>query len=178
VGEVNSFPIDIRVVASTNKSLDEAIENGSFRKDLYYRLAQYQIHIPPLRERREDIPVLTMYFFRRSMEQYNIKATITHPQVMSLCTRDFPGNVRELASLVENAVISMRSEDGKVTFTARSGEHGMNLYDCLESFEQSLISSALVCNDGNITKAARALGIPRTSLLRKMNRNSRPRATG
>ncbi len=177
VGDVCSYPVDIRIIAATNKNLEEAVQNGRFRSDLYYRLATYHIHIPALKERREDIPGLAMFFLERFMKQHKApSAAITHAQMTALCFYDYPGNVRELASLIEHAVISRSPVETHLKIAVpdehtRSNGNGMTLSECVASFERSIINSAMVCNDGNTTKAARALGIPRTSLLRKIQRN-------
>ena len=177
VGDVRSYPVDIRVIAATNKNLEEAVSNGQFRNDLYYRLATYHIHIPSLKERREDIPSLAIFFLERFIKQHNApKAVITHAHMTSLCAYDYPGNVRELASLIENAIISKESGETHLKIvipdeTNGANGKGMTLSERVDSYERSIITSAIVCNDGNTTKAARALGIPRTSLLRKIQKN-------
>jgi transcriptional regulator with PAS, ATPase and Fis domain len=171
VGDVQSYPVDIRVIAATNKDMEKAVKNGSFRKDLYYRLATYHIHLPPLRERRDDIPSLAMFFFTNASKRFDVKASISHSQIANLCIHDYPGNVRELASLMEHAVISMGEEEINANIITNSGYSTMNLYERVESYERSIINSAVICNGGNMTKTAQALGIPRTSLIRKFQRN-------
>ena len=182
VGDIRSYPVDIRIIAATNSNIEEAVEYGKFRKDLYYRIVNWRIHLPPLKERREDIPDLVMLFSKRFAASHKMpELEITHAQMSALCSLDYPGNVRELASKIENAVISMGIEntcDIRLKTTHEAFEvKSMPLAECVKSYEMSLINAAIACNDNNTTRAARALGIPRTSLLKKIQKNRRAAQT-
>ncbi len=176
VGDVRSYPVDIRIVAATNRDMEAFVAAGGFRKDLYYRLAAYHIQMPPLRERREDVPALALLFLERFAKRHGMQGlSIKQEQMLELCAHEFPGNVRELMSLVENAVIFKQDGDdslhvGRHIHDAEHAVNCMTLGERVASYEMSLINAALVCNEGNISKAARSLGVPRTSLITKMNR--------
>lgn len=113
VGGNKTIKVDVRVIATTNRNLIKAVENGDFREDLYYRLNVFPIHVPPLRERVEDIPLLAQHFFERSCRQNGVKLAGFAPGVMdALCRHRWPGNVRELQNVIERAVIL--AEPGKL----------------------------------------------------------------
>ena len=98
--------VDVRVVSASNRDVEKACQDGSFRLDLFYRLKSVHIHLPPLREREGDIPLLALYFLRKSRENYKKTITGFNPEAMELLTaRNYPGNIRELAQVVENAVL-------------------------------------------------------------------------
>lgn len=182
VGGIHSYPVDIRIIAATNSDLEEAVARGQFRKDLYYRIVNWRIHMPPLNERREDIPALAMLFSRRFAAAHKMpELDITHTQMAALCSLDYPGNVRELASKIESAVISLGIEyacDMQFNIVHKKPEtKSMPLAECVKSYEMSLINAAIACHDNNTTRAARALGIPRTSLLKKIQKNRRTAQT-
>jgi len=112
LGSTKVIKVDIRVIAATNKDLKKLVEKGQFREDLYYRLNVIPIYVPPLRERREDIPLLIGYFLDKFTKEYK-KDVIIEPEVIDILTRyDWPGNVRELQNLIERFVIL--SSDGVV----------------------------------------------------------------
>lgn len=164
-GTVN-IPVDIRLIAATNKNLEEAMSAGSFRQDLFYRLSVIPIKIPPLRERREDIPALLRHFITQSG-----RPKILEPKALAVLTEyDWPGNVRELQSMIERmAVLSggdrIRVEDLPLDLTERKKpsaalawelpEEGINL----EKWERNLLSQALEKSGGVMAAAARLLGI-------------------
>ncbi len=181
VGDLRSFPVDIRIIAATNLNIKEAMEGGLFRKDLYYRLATCHIHLPALSERREDIPELALYFLARFLARHNAPSNqtghvqINHAQMALLCTRDYPGNVRELAALVERAVVSIKSGPNTALPLFAEGEaqaNAMKLHEHMAMYERAIINSAMLCNNGNVSRAARSLGLPRTTLLRKIQKNA------
>lgn len=171
VGDVRSCSVDIRVIAATNRNMKDAVANGTFRKDLYYRLAAHHIHMPSLRERREDIPTLALFFFEKAAKRFNVKTSVSPAQLIDWCSSDYPGNVRELAAWVERAVISATNGDAHISMTTDAGDNTINLYNRVESYERSIINAAMLCNNGNMAKTARTLGIPRTSLIRKLQKN-------
>ncbi len=110
VGEDQTRRADVRIVAATNRDLKDAVRAGRFRQDLYYRLSVFPIELPPLRERKEDIPVLTAHFFEAACKRFNRPGLrLTESQINQLLSYDWPGNVRELQNVVERAVIAARS---------------------------------------------------------------------
>src|SRR5438128_12434085 len=102
LGDTREIPIDVRVIAATNRPVQESLESGLVRKDLYYRLSVITIHIPPLRERTEDVPLLVEHFLKKHQKNYNHVITGVEPDAMdALMKYPWPGNVRELENLVE-----------------------------------------------------------------------------
>ena len=113
VGDMRTRSVDVRIVAATNRDLKREVEAGRFREDLYYRLSVFPVHIPPLRERREDIPKLALHFITQSARRMNRRVPrITQAVLSQLAAHDWPGNVRELQNVVERAVIL--SQDGSL----------------------------------------------------------------
>jgi transcriptional regulator with PAS, ATPase and Fis domain len=192
VGADRSFKVDVRVIAASNKELASEVEGGRFREDLFYRLQVIPIMMPPLRERRSDVPLLIQHF----LEKHNRKRTgpparISEEAMVHLWEYDWPGNVRELENLLERLVIL--SEDGQIALehlptTIRSfisekkiprptlGEDGLDLNTAVEEFENRLIEEALRRTKGNKQAAARLLGLKRTTLVAKLRRRKGPGA--
>jgi transcriptional regulator with PAS, ATPase and Fis domain len=192
VGGDRPLKVDVRVLAASNKDLAAEVEAGRFREDLFYRLQVIPIVMPPLRERRTDVPLLVRHF----LEKHNRKragrpVTITEEAMVHLWEYDWPGNVRELENLLERLVIL--SEDGAVCLQQlppqiRSlisekkiprptlGEHGLDLNTAVEEFENRLIEEALRRTKGNKQAAARLLGLKRTTLVAKLRRRRGPDA--
>jgi transcriptional regulator with PAS, ATPase and Fis domain len=190
VGGDRPLRVDVRVLAASNKDLASEVEGGRFREDLFYRLQVIPIVMPPLRERRSDIPLLARHF----LEKHNRKrggrpVTVTEEAMVHLWEYDWPGNVRELENLLERLVIL--SEDGTITLQhlppqIRSlisekkiprpalGEHGLDLNTAVEEFENRLIEEALRRTKGNKQAAARLLGLKRTTLVAKLRRRRGP----
>jgi two-component system response regulator HydG len=191
VGSTERRPINVRVIAATNRDLEAAIRNGSFRQDLYFRLNVVQVKIPPLRERKSDIVLLVNAFLEKYAELSQRPRTISEEAMRRLMAYDWPGNVRELENLLERLVIL--SEDGHITVQQlpaqiRSlisekkiprpalGEHGLDLNTAVEEFENRLIEEALRRTKGNKQAAARLLGLKRTTLVAKLRRRRSPDA--
>jgi Nif-specific regulatory protein len=168
VGSVTTMKVDVRVIAATNRSLEELIEQGKFRQDLYYRLNVFPIHIPPLRERKTDILLLADYFVEKYAKA-NHKAVrrISTPAIDMLMAYHWPGNVRELENCVERAVVL--SNDDVIhghhlpptlqTAEASGTTFSGTLQATLDNVERELLLDALKSARGNRAKAARALGI-------------------
>jgi Nif-specific regulatory protein len=168
VGSNETLKTDARVVAATNRDLEQLVEEGKFRQDLYYRLNVFPIHIPPLRHRRTDIPLLADFFVEKYIKVHhkNIKR-ISTPAIDMLMCYHWPGNVRELENCVERAVLISRDEvihghhlpptlqTAEATGTAPEGALEAALY----FLEREMILDALKSSRGNMAKAARALGI-------------------
>lgn len=184
IGDVKTIKVDIRVIAATNQDLEELVRRGRFREDLYYRLNVIPIYIPPLRERRDDIPLLLSYFLRLFNEKRGGHLEGFSPEAMALLVNyDWPGNVRELEHLVERLVVLkgegvVHPEDlpekvrgGKSFAPLSSMERGWDLSTAVSAFERQLILEALRRTNGVKSKAAKLLGIKRTTLLDKIKRN-------
>ncbi|MGE5351693.1 MAG: sigma-54-dependent transcriptional regulator [Acidobacteriota bacterium] len=175
VGGNESIKSDFRVIAATNEPLENLLKEGKFREDLYYRLNVFTIFLPPLRERREDIPVLAYYFmnkFNGAMNK-NIK-NISNEAMDFLVNYSWPGNVRELENAIERALVVGRGDSIKiedlpfhVTPNNRIEDDGDN---SLESMEKRHIMNVLEMNNWNISKSAEALQIDRVTLYNKINK--------
>lgn len=176
VGCSKDFPINIRIIAATNKDIHAAIRDGTFRKDLFHRLAALHIHIPPLRERRQDIPSLAVYFFEKLCRKHG-KSGLTLPleACMHLSSLPLDGNARELANEIERTLLLTESSNGFLSFTSSLEPEG---HDCkkrdlatlLREYESDLIVRSLAENEGNRNKTAKALGIPRSTLRFKLEK--------
>jgi two-component system nitrogen regulation response regulator NtrX len=178
VGEHDSIRVDVRVVAATNKNLEEEIDRGNFREDLFYRLNVIPFYVPPLRERVEDIPVLAEHFLTEFTQAYGKKPKELTPEACQLL-RDYhwPGNVRELKNLMERIVImnpQVRIDVRHIPLNAsrKSGLERLeafgSLQDVRESAERDYILRKLEETKGNVTRAAELLGLERSNLYRKM----------
>jgi two-component system response regulator AtoC len=183
VGSNQVLKVDVRVVAATNRDLDALVREGKFRDDLFYRLDVVRIHLPPLRERREDIPILISSFLTEFARQNHKKITGLTPDAQEALGRyDWPGNVRELRAAIEHGVALCRGErigvrdlpprvSGQALSTARPGLPGVTTARGslnLEEMERTFIQAALQQTSGNITEAAKLLGISRRTLHRKL----------
>ena len=181
VGGNELITVDVRVIAATNKDLIEQIKKGTFREDLYYRLNVIPFHVPPLRERPGDIPLLVDHFLEEFSRQTAREAPEVDDSAMALLLKyQWPGNVRELKNLIERLVIMtaskvitaqdvppyikglLREEPGEGLFT------GASFKDARKDFEREFIIRKLKAFSGNITKTAEAIGIERSHLYRKI----------
>jgi two-component system nitrogen regulation response regulator NtrX len=178
VGAGSSVQVDVRVVAATNKNLEEEIERGNFREDLFYRLNVIPFHVPPLRDRREDIPMLADYFLREFTTAYGRKPKELTPEAYRIL-QDYhwPGNVRELRNLIERIVIlnPQVRVDGRhipLNVTRRPADRPMDRFGSLaevrEAVEREYILKKLEETSGNVTRTAELLGLERSNLYRKM----------
>ncbi|MFO0953229.1 MAG: sigma-54 dependent transcriptional regulator [Isosphaeraceae bacterium] len=196
VGDTRARPTDIRVVAATHRPLAEMMATGQFREDLFYRLSVFRIHLPPLRERREDIPALAEHFLRQSRVPEAADTYLTEDVLAELCARPWPGNIRELRNAVEHAAIVARgggvrpehlpsAPAGPAPPGARDEGLGPQLaawarqeaerpgetalYDrFLELTEPHLLKAVLQSCQGNRARAAQVLGIHRATLRQKL----------
>lgn len=182
LGENNTRKIDVRIVAATNENLTELIKENLFREDLYYRLAVVPIVIPPLRERREDIPVLTEYFVTRSAFKHGIKPPKVEREVFKAFF-DYPwmGNVRELENLVERMVVlsdgdSLTINDVPANVKTPSPTNGKLWFALpndpinLDDMEREILRTSLQRHDGNQSQTSRYLGITRSALIYRMQK--------
>jgi two-component system nitrogen regulation response regulator NtrX len=179
VGASEFVQVDVRVVAATNKNLEEEIERGNFREDLFYRLNVIPFHMPPLRERAEDIPLLADSFLREFTTSYGRKPKELTPEAYSvLQDYHWPGNVRELRNLIERIVIlnpQVRIDARHIpvsvtrrTLLDRPGERFGSLQEVREAAEREYIQKKLEEANGNVTRTAEMLGLERSNLYRKM----------
>ncbi|MEO7104701.1 MAG: sigma-54 dependent transcriptional regulator [Gemmatimonadaceae bacterium] len=176
VGATEPVPVDARIIAATNRDLERDVKTGQFRSDLYYRLNVIAIHLPPLRQRREDIPLLVHAFLARGKDP---SKTVSADAMSAMCEYDWPGNVRELENALERATIvtsgSIITPDAlPERVTSRSGEHLVReverLDPTLDMIERAYIKWVLESNSGNKTRAAEVLGIDPSTLHRKLQK--------
>ncbi len=181
IGELQPQKVDVRVIAATNKNLSEMVKKGEFRDDLYHRLNIIHIHLPPLRDRREDIPILTEYFLKQLSEEYNKSVQSVAPAALQLMLQyHWPGNIRMLRHVLERAVIftesSILSAD-EIALSLESFDHvdarpatirGLNSY--LEAMEKQYLRQTLLITQGNKARAAELLAIDRATLWRKLKK--------
>jgi two-component system, NtrC family, nitrogen regulation response regulator NtrX len=178
VGAGSFVQVDVRVVAATNKNLEEQIEHGNFREDLFYRLNVIPFFVPPLRDRREDIPLLADHFLKEFTTAYGRKPKELTPEAYRvLCEHHWPGNVRELKNLIERIVIlnpQVRVDARHIPLTAgrkqqdRPLERFGSLQEVREAAEREYILKKLEETNGNVTRTAELLGLERSNLYRKM----------
>lgn len=173
LGSNKKIPVDIRLITATNRNIPEMVSRSLFREDLYYRLNTIQVEIPPLRNRREDIPVFADFFLKKYSTQYDRPGLSFHPQALEkLQTYQWPGNIRELQHTIEKAVILaeknvIRLSDLSIRPVKTSiYSEAPNLVD----LERQAIETAIRQNDGNLTAAAEQLGVTRQTLYNKLKR--------
>jgi DNA-binding NtrC family response regulator len=177
LGETKPRLVDIRLIAATNKDLEEQIRKGLFREDLYYRLNVIEVKIPPLRERGEDIRVLTRHFIDKYCRENNRKAAAISEEAMEvLMGYHWPGNIRELRNVIERAVVLSGSGDISVAeLPERVRSHDgtrpvRTLKDRVDYFEETVIRETLQTNDWNKEETARQLGVDLATLYRKIKK--------
>ncbi|HAP35896.1 MAG TPA: sigma-54-dependent Fis family transcriptional regulator, partial [Bacteroidetes bacterium] len=163
VGDSNNRTADIRIIAATNKDLKEEVKTTRFREDLFFRLNVIGIHLPPLRERKDDIPLLATYFVKRAAENYKRPIEGIHPDAMQLLlANQWQGNVREFQNLIERAVVLCRGNTlMKEDFLFDSSDQSALQKNAvtLADFERQLIESTLEEMNGNRTRTAEKLGV-------------------
>jgi DNA-binding NtrC family response regulator len=196
VGSTKPRTVDVRVLVATHRDLQQRVRDGLFREDLYYRLAVVPIHIPPLRERREDIPLLAELFARQIAAELSLPSRkLSSQAVQALTQYDFPGNIRELRNLIERAyILSIREEIGPENFpmvraveitsqalpsngqppvpgsSLQFPSEPFDLTEFLEKSEKELILRTLGNTDGAQAEAARRMGLSRSALAYKLNK--------
>jgi len=178
VGAAGSLQVDVRVVAATNKNLEEEIERGNFREDLFYRLNVIPFAVPPLRDRREDIPLLADHFLREFTTAYGRKPKELTPEAYRVLSEyHWPGNVRELKNLIERIVIlnpQVRVDARHIPLHAARRQQDRpldrfgSLQEVREAAEREYILKKLEETNGNVTRTAELLGLERSNLYRKM----------
>ena len=180
VGGTAEIPVDIRILAATNKDLKGEVERGAFRQDLYYRINVVTLQVPPLVERQDDIPLLCQHFLRKFAEAQGKAVNQISPEVMEvLLNYEFPGNIRELENILERAVTLSAGKfiemphlplDFQQPHMFQVQRHQKREFRTLEENEKEYISWVVNQVNGNKTKAAEILGIDRVSLWRKLKR--------
>jgi two-component system, NtrC family, nitrogen regulation response regulator NtrX len=184
VGGEKPIRVDVRVIAATNKALEEEIAGGRFREDLYHRLNVVPIHVPPLRERREDIPMLVRHFAQKAVEEQRLpRREFTQGGLDALARLDWSGNVRELRNTVERLLILARSGEigegdverlvgGTQTAGALSSEmlDAPTFAEFKERAERAFILAKLREHDWNVSETARAVEMPRSNLYKKIEK--------
>ncbi len=183
VGSTKAYPVDVRVIAATNRNLEQAMNAGSFRQDLFYRLNVIRIVLPPLRERREDIPPLVNHFLRRFNKRFRRDVRGINPDALTALTAyDFPGNVRELENLIERAFamgareqITLADLPSLATRPAvgTPAESSNKTVPTLADVERDLILRALAVYNNDKEEAAKALGISRRTIYRRLKEYGR-----
>ena len=177
LGSAKTFRVDVRLIAATHRNLQDMIRNNQFREDLFYRLKVFPIEIPPLRERREDIPLLVHYFvLRHSREMQKRVRSVPKHAMEALVNADWPGNIRELENFIERCVIFTQGEELNVPYAELKKASRHSVASAAPSFEQAerqVIIDALKAASGRIAGkggAAERLGLKRTTLQNKMNK--------
>jgi DNA-binding NtrC family response regulator len=184
VGGNDLIKVDVRVISATNKDLEEAVKKGEFREDLYYRIAVFPIKLPPLRERKEDIPLLVAHFIDKYARQENKEIDGVSPDALELLMAyHWPGNVRELENAIERAIVlastkeitpkdlpsSVRALGQKKIYEADN-----TLSSWIEKLEEEALRQALLECEGNISQTAKKLGIGRATIYRKAKKYGLP----
>jgi len=190
VGENRTIKVDVRVLAATNSELAKMVAEGTFREDLFYRLNVIPLHLPPLRERKEDVPLLVQHFIRKFVAREDQNggspdAMVSQDGMRRLMAYAWPGNVRQLENAVERALIlrgtrsqievsdlppEVQAVPVESTPTLDLPEEGVDLPELVGRIERDLINRALTRTDGNRADAARLLGLKRTTLVEKLKR--------
>jgi len=182
VGDTRPRPVDLRIVSASNQDLGQMVDQGQFRRDLYYRLNVVNLTLPPLRQRREDIPLLVHHFLDKYNRQMNKRVTgISNSAMQALLQHEWRGNVRELENVIERAVIFAESEQIAVQHLPFAADEsaedvGDTLHEALRQFERQHILSCLRHHDFSKTETARSLNIGVSSLYRKLEELNLPKS--
>ncbi len=175
VGGNKGINVDVRIIAATNRDLNKAIHEGGFREDLFFRLNVVAISLPPLRERREDVPAMVQFFLRRYCQIVNKPLMKISPQAMDkLIAYHWPGNVRELGNMIERAVVLARGSEimaedlplQHLTISSNEDYLCKDYHDAIRAYQRDLIQRTLERSGGNQVTAAELLGLQRTYLAR------------
>ena len=191
VGDTHSIKVNVRFIAATNSDLAEMIEDGRFREDLYYRLNVIPIHLPPLRDRRQDIPLLVQRFINKHRQEQDPSRSdirISQEAMRQIMAFDWPGNIRQLENIIERILVLtpgqsqisisdlplelQQTNRATISSPVALPENGIDLHNYLRSLERELIRQALEQTDGNPNKAAELLNIKRTTFIEKTKRLS------
>ena len=178
LGDTNSYPIDVRIISTSNRDIASLIQQGHFRKDLYYRLKVIDIEMPPLRERKEDIPILVQHFIHKfSKELKKAVSSVSEDALKILLNYSWPGNVRELENIIQRAITLSQHEvilpdDLPASIIQKTDEKlfekAMEEKFTLDQLEKEYVKRVLIETGGNKSKAAERLGLDRKTLYRKL----------
>ncbi len=169
VGSTSEVEVDVRLVCATNRDLSQSVENGSFRKDLYYRINQFRVELPPLRDRGEDATLLAYYFLEKYRSEYPSKDVVDfYPESLGLvASHEWPGNVRELSNAVHKGVLAAKGPLVKIEVP--SAEEGAPTFEqATREFQKRLLQNAIKATGGNKEQAARRLGLSRSTFFRHL----------
>ncbi|MDI6727654.1 MAG: sigma-54 dependent transcriptional regulator [Thermodesulfovibrionales bacterium] len=174
VGGTETLNVDVRIIAATNKNLEGEVRKGNFREDLYYRLNVIPITLPPLRERKEDIPYLIDFFLSKCANKFSRNISFSKDAIDALLAYDYPGNIRELENIVERCVTlstsdTIQKDDLPPFIVKKTDNKYFSLSDIAAEAEKEHIIRMLKTTKGNKTRAAEMLGISRKTLWEKMN---------
>jgi len=185
VGGTETIKVDVRIIAATNKDLEKAMKEGSFRQDLYYRLNVIPIYVPPLRERRDDIKFLIQHFVDKFGKIYGKNIQQIEPQTMKILeSYNYPGNIRELENLIERIIVLNKNNEisiadlpesiinGSDNFSAEDLDFSDGLQNIVEKFERRAIYKALKMNNNNKVKTAKMLAMNRSTFMSKLKKYS------
>jgi two-component system response regulator PilR (NtrC family) len=185
IGGAEDIKVDVRIISATNQNLEEKVKKGEFREDLYFRLNVIPVHMPPLRERKEDIPLLTKHFIEKYAKEFGKEIrTISSYAMELLMNYGFPGNIRELENIIErgvamessniilpeNLVLAANAASGVQNFDVGITDAGIDLNAELEKIEKTMIEKALQKTKGSKTKAAELLHVTFDSLRYRMEK--------
>ncbi len=173
LGASKSRPVDVRIVSATNRDMQKMVDEGKFREDLWFRLNTVPIHLPPLRERRGDIPLIAHFFLKRYNERYGQKTKLLDSGLRALEDYTWPGNVRQLQHLIERLTILApdgRIDSGAVRLAITESQPSETLSESLADTEAEQIRKVMAAANNNKSRAARILGIERKTLYRKLER--------
>ncbi len=170
VGSTSEIDVDVRLVCATNRDLSQSVEDGSFRKDLYYRINQFRVGLPPLRDRGEDVTLLAYYFLEKYRAEYPSKDVVDfYPESLGLmASHDWPGNVRELANAVHKGVLAASGPLVRIEIPATEGQ-AHTFEQATREFQKRLLQNAIKATGGNKEQAARALGLSRSTFFRHLS---------
>lgn len=178
LGGKSSVPLDVRIVAATNRDVEKCVETGSFRKDLYFRLNVARIHLPPLREHKEDIPLLANRFVESLNRRYHRRIDRLGAELLTTLTRyDWPGNVRELKNLLEAAFIAVKSDEITIRDVPLHFQRALGLNISRMTNERDVLICTLQSTNWNKSQAAEKLNWSRMTLYRKLAKHRIARAT-
>jgi len=177
LGSNKPHPVDVRIVAATNKDIAQLVEEDKFREDLWFRINVVRLRIPPLRERAGDVPLLASFFLRRYNERYGLQAKLTDAGVKHMASYTWPGNVRQLQHMLERLTIlapDNRIDERAVQDAIEATEPRDSGSETLADAEMEQIKRVIAATNGNKSRAARILGIERKTLYRKLEKMGVP----
>lgn len=182
VGSTESIPVDVRVISATHRDLEQAMQESSFREDLFYRLNVVNLHLPPLKERPEDIPPLARYFVEQAALRHNPRVkSISSAALQVLAQASWPGNVRQLENVIEKvtalSTTPVISDSAIHRALANQEQVIANFNDARAEFEKRYLGKVLQITEGNVTQAAKIAGRNRTDFYKLLKKHALEAAT-